>query len=193
MDKQDSNSYLSFIEKVEHLRHSLSNVQETIRFLDAKAAGCIAFVAIILGFTLSRPVLVEQLKELSFPCFRWWLLWGLFVFLVLSFIAVLTFIALAQWARKGEGKEDELTLLFPIKPKDLGGKHLIRELAGKVEKLTDSDVISEYCSQLAINGTIMTVKLKWCKWAFRAVLTFTVIALALGTASLLMILQDGIK
>ena len=172
---------LPFTTKVEHLRYSLDNVQATIRFLDAKVAGVIAFVTLITGFTASKPPLMSQLMAFNHP----WILWPLFTLLMLSFSAVLLFAILTQIPRRSEKIKDRLWVLFPLKPNDLGETYLRDELARQVSGLSEDAILSEFSDQLAINGTIMTTKLKWCKWLFRAAIVFVLTAIISRIASLL--------
>lgn len=171
----------NFATKVEHLRHSLDNVQATIRLLDAKVAGVIAFVTLLIGFTVSKSPLLDQLKTFNHP----WLVWLLFALLMLSFSAVLLFAILTQIPRRSEKIKDSLWLLFPLKPDDLGETYLRDELARRVAGLSEDTILSEFCDQLAINGTIMTTKLKWCKCLFIAAIVFVLTATTSRIASLL--------
>lgn len=174
-------SPLPFATKVEHLRHSLDNVQATIRFLDAKVAGVIAFVTLLIGFVVSKSSLMSQLKTFNHP----WFLWLLFTLFMLSFAAVLLFAILTQFPRRSEKIKDRLWLLFPLKPDDLGETYLRDELARKVTGLSEDAILSEYHDQLAINGTIMTTKLKWCNRLFIAAIVFVLTAVVSRIVSLL--------
>ena len=174
-------SPLPFATKVEHLRHSLDNVQATIRLLDAKVAGVIAFVTLLIGFAVSKSSLISQLKTFDHP----WLLWPLFILLILSFFAVLLFALLTQIPRRSEKIKDRLWLLFPLKPDDLGETYLRDELVRRGAGLSEDAILSEFYDQLAINGTIMTTKLKWCKWLFIAAIAFVLMAIISRIASLL--------
>lgn len=171
----------NFATKVEHLRHSLDNVQATIRLLDAKVAGVIAFVTLLIGFTVSKSSLMDQLKTFDHP----WLLWLLFTLLMLSFSSILLFAIFTQIPRRSEKIKDRLWVLFPLKPNDLGETYLRDELARRVAGLSEDAILSEFCDQLAINGTIMTTKLKWCKCMFVAAIIFVLIAIAAKIVSLL--------
>lgn len=174
-------STLPFAAKIEHLRHSLNNVQATIRLLDAKVAGAIAFVTLLMGFAVSKSSLVDQLKTFNHP----WILWPLFTLLMLSFSAVLLFAILTQIPRRSEKIKDRLWVLFPLKPNDLGETYLRDELARQVSGLSEDAILSEFSDQLAINGIIMTTKLKWCKWLFMAAIVFVLTAIMSRIASLL--------
>lgn len=180
-----SNSSLSSANIIEHLRYSLANVQEAIRFIDAKVAGALAFASVILGFTVSKTILASQLRECKFPCSQWWFLWGLLVLLALTFIAVVVFAALTQFPRQSKKITNRLWLLFPLEPNELKGIYFRDELARIIEGISENVVISEFCDQLAINSSILTTKLKWCRWLFRATIAFIVAAFALGATSLL--------
>jgi hypothetical protein len=172
---------LPFAAKVEHLRHSLDNVQATIRLLDAKVAGVIAFTTFLIGFTVSKSSLIGQLKTFNHP----WFLWLLFALFMLSFAAVLLFAILTQFPRRSDKITDRLWLLFPLKPDDLGETYLRDELARKVADLSEDAILSEFYDQLAINGTIMTTKLKWCKWLFIAAIVLVLTVIITRIASLL--------
>ena len=128
-------SPLPFATKVEHLRHSLDNVQATIRLLDAKVAGVIAFVTLLIGFAVSKSSLLSQLKTFDHP----WLLWPLFILLILSFFAVLLFALLTQIPRRSEKIKDRLWLLFPLKPDDLGETYLRDKISNFEFKDVDND------------------------------------------------------
>ena len=183
MKQQESKqqSALPFATKVEHLRHSLDNVQATIRLLDAKVAGVIAFATLLIGFTVSKSSLMSQLKTFNHP----WFLWLLFALFMLSFAAVLLFAILTQFPRRSDKIKDRLWLLFPLKPEDLGETYLRDELARKVVGLSEDAILSEFYDQLAINGTIMTTKLKWCKCLFIAAIFLVLIAIISRFTSLL--------
>lgn len=174
-------SPLRFATKVEHLRHSLDNVQATIRLLDAKVAGVIAFVTLLIGFVVSKSSLMNQLETFDHS----WLLWPLFTLLIVSFLAVLIFAILTQFPRRSDKIKDRLWFLFPLKPDDLGETYLRDELVRRGAGLSEDAILSEFYDQLAINGTIMTTKLKWCKWLFIAAIAFVLMAIISRIASLL--------
>lgn len=190
MSTEQTNKPLTFEQRIEHLRYSLDNVQKTIRFIDTKVAGGLTYTTILIGFAVSRPVLADQLR--NGQCARWhWILWILLSLLALSFVAVLVFAALTQIPRRSSKITGRLWLLFPLSPNDLGGTHLRDELVRKEAKLSEDDIISEFCDQLAVNGEIMTTKLNWCRRMFKAMLVLVGLAFALGIASLLLFICVG--
>ena len=183
MNKQD------FEHRFEHAKFSLSNVQNNIRFIDRKVAGCMGLVAIALGFFISRTTIAKQLL-LKTPEMMWIvrLEWAVLALVALSLIVVIVYAAKTLFPR--QTKDPRLVakkwILFPIVEKNEEVVILRDEIAEKFSNtLTEAQILEEYADQLSTNGQIQTLKMASCKKMFIFTWIFCALIFLLGATSLL--------
>jgi len=176
-----------FKNNFEHAKISLSNVQETIRFIDTKVAGAMGFVAVVLGFAISRETLARQLcAKKDIP------LWAASVEWVLLGISLVLLILAIKEAKDTlsprvqpiEKSKDTIWTLFPLTT-SIDENELNGTLHSRMTKgMDEDDILTEYADQLTINGYVQTEKMRHCERMFRHVWLFSVAMCILGAISL---------
>lgn len=177
-----------FEHRFEHAKFSLSNVQDNIRFIDRKVAGCMGLVVIALGFFISRSTIAGQLF-IKTPDLQWIvrLEWIFLALVVLSLIAAIVFAAttLFPMQTKDPRLVNRKWVLFPIATKNEEVVILRDEIAKKLSNtLTEEQILEEYADQLATTGQIQTLKMASCKKMILATWVFCVLIFLLGVTSL---------
>lgn len=174
---------------IDHFQRSYANVQENIRFVDAKVAGAMGVVVVVLGFAISRGVIVQQLKAWVEKSTVWgWIEGGLFVAVAGALVAVIWFVKETLYPRLNKNPllEDKLWILFPLLAKKRGEVVLHNQLKEMAQAgLKKERIIEEYADQLAVVGAIQSKKMTNCDRLFIAVALFSVFVLALGIVSFL--------
>ena len=148
---------------IEHMRFGLTNVQETIRFVDQKVGGAMAIVGLFGGVLLYGDGFAEGLRcclrgGMSMPCFLRWSI------LVLAAIAALLF-ALGVWfaisTLIARGSADSgTTFLFPFAKNKAVAKEVKVEYENKLQgDKTKNLPCEELVSQLSVLAIVLRDKI----------------------------------
>lgn len=127
---------------IPHFVRSYANVQEVIRFMDAKAGVIFTLAGVMIGVLAAKPI-------------EWcdWARFGIGAGVTCSFLAMLCALRVV-WPSHGPKKPEQLTLLFPALHPNTQGENgnkpdIYSLIRMKVETLSPAAVADEYGIQLA--------------------------------------------
>lgn len=179
-------SETEFNRTIAHAQSALINVQANIRFIDTKVAGALAAMAATLGLSISRGVLLRQIKDWSAN--GGWLGWvevGLCVLCVLAFLLAVYYSFKTLIPRKSTNPllVDKSWLLFPCVPQD---KEVVlhKEISDHLSMgYKMEEVLQEYADQLSVLGGINESKMTSSKALIFSALSFCLLVLAVASIS----------
>lgn len=177
-----------------HARTALENVQETIRFIDTKVAGGMAFAAVVLGLTISRSVLAKQLAMQGVHCLCLLILLWLLLAIAVGFLVESVYFAKQTlWPRQTslDVLKGKTWILFPLSSRKDGEDALYKAIKERLEAgMSEASIVSEFVDQLTINGHILSQKFVSCRKMFRAIWCYSLTMLVLGALSLILYAFD---
>lgn len=156
-----------FDRTINHLSSSLDNVQNTIRYIDAKVGIAVSVLSVVFGGILSCSSMPEILVQLAkSTTSKQWICFVTF-FAAIAFVVLMVFGFRAAWQTINARAPThpgllEHWLLFPLS-NEKNYAQLYDEFDGKLcNGLSCESVIEEYKDQLTILSRIQNDKIRYC-------------------------------
>lgn len=175
-----------FEKTVSHAQTALANVQENIRFIDAKVAGVLALVFAVVTLGISRLVVVKQVQACLdkvgiLGCLE--VILGVLAVGALGFVVFYAIKALVARESKNALIKGRHWILFPKIPQDNETAFHV-EISNRLKSgLKAEDILQEYADQLSILGGINHEKIANCNNLFVSVGVFCLIVFLLSALS----------
>lgn len=161
---------LKYSRTYDHVKTALSNIQQNIRFADAKIAGLVALASIAVGLALPRNFVACQLQIAhAVHGFCFWCMIGAVVLSFASLVAMVycSYKTLFPRLRCAPVSPATRWVLFPVTENAVDALALRIELEKMILRgLEDGQILAEYVDQLSILGHLQSEKMRHCKRAY---------------------------
>lgn len=167
-----------FEKTVSHAQAALANVQENIRFIDAKVAGVLALVFAVVTLSISRSVVVKQVQACLdkvglLGCLE--VILGVLAVGALGFVAFYAIKTLIPRETNNSLLKGKRWLIFPKVPQENEMSFHTQVSQQLKTGLKEEEILQEYADQLSILGGINHEKIANCNNLFISVGVFCLI------------------